>query len=93
MKDAPEVTLVRSAQRFDESALEAYLQSQSAEFSGSFIPSKTSQAEAKLVTKIGPSPWKSNGEALSNCRHALLVMRSLTTRATSQSRTCKRARS
>ena len=35
MKDAPEVTPVRSAHRFDESALEAYLHSQSAEFSGS----------------------------------------------------------
>ncbi len=51
------------------------------------VTSKTSQAEAKLVTEIGPSPWKSNGEALSNCRHALLVMRSLTTRSTSQSST------
>ncbi len=36
---------------------------------------------------------ESNWEALSNYRHALLVMRSLTTRSTSQSSTCKRARS
>ena len=35
MEDAPEVTPVRSAHRIDESALEAYLHSQSAEFSGS----------------------------------------------------------
>ena len=35
MKDAPEITPVRSAHRLDESALEAYLHSQSAEFSGS----------------------------------------------------------
>ena len=35
MKDAPEITPVRSAHRIDESALEAYLHSQSAEFSGS----------------------------------------------------------
>ena len=35
MKDATEITTVRSAHRIDESALEAYLHSQSAEFSGS----------------------------------------------------------
>ena len=35
MEDAPEITPVRSAHRIDESALEAYLHSQSAEFSGS----------------------------------------------------------
>ena len=35
MKDAPEITPVRSAHHIDESALEAYLHSQSAEFSGS----------------------------------------------------------
>ena len=35
MKDAPEITPVRSAHRLDESALEDYLHSQSAEFSGS----------------------------------------------------------
>ena len=35
MKYAPEITPVRSAHRIDESALEAYLHSLSAEFSGS----------------------------------------------------------
>ena len=35
MKNAPEITPVRSAHRLDESALEAYLHSQSVEFSGS----------------------------------------------------------
>ena len=35
MKDAPEITNVRSEQSIVESALEAYLHSQSAEFSGS----------------------------------------------------------
>ncbi len=35
MKDVPEITPLRSAHRIDESALEAHLHSQSAEFSGS----------------------------------------------------------
>ena len=35
MKDAPEINTVRSTHRIDVSALEAYLHSQSAEFSGS----------------------------------------------------------
>jgi aminoglycoside phosphotransferase (APT) family kinase protein len=42
VKDAPEITPVRSAHRFDESALEAYLHSQRAEFSG---PLKVQQFE------------------------------------------------
>ena len=35
MKDATEITTVRSSHRIDEFALEAYLHSLSAEFSGS----------------------------------------------------------
>ena len=35
MKDVPKITTVRSAHRIDESALEAYINSLSAEFSGS----------------------------------------------------------
>ena len=49
MKDAPEVTPVRSAHRIDESALEAYLHSQSAEFSGSLEKGSDSYQTMAMV--------------------------------------------
>ena len=70
MEDAPEVTPVRSAHRIDESALEAYLHSQSAEFSGSLKDQQFEggQSNPTYHLTVGGKPYvlrkKNPGEIL-----------------------------